>query len=146
MHRSRILGTGSYLPERVITNHDLEKLVETNDEWITSRTGIRERRQVGDGQACSDLALEASRRAIADAGIDASEIEMVVIGTVTSDMPFPSTAVLVAQALGLKCCAFDLSAACSGFMHLTHSGYSIPCAPAPKLAKPGLNLYSSARR
>jgi len=117
MQRSRILGTGSYLPERVITNHDLEKLVDTNDEWITSRTGIRERRQVGDGQACSDLALEASRRAIADAGIDASEIEMVVIGTVTSDMPFPSTAVLVAQALGLKCCAFDLSAACSGFMH-----------------------------
>jgi 3-oxoacyl-[acyl-carrier-protein] synthase-3 len=117
MRRSRILGTGSYLPERVITNHDLEKLVDTNDEWISSRTGIRERRQVAPDQACSDLALAAARKAIADAGIEASDIGMVVIGTVSGDMPFPSTAVLVARELGLKCCAFDLSAACSGFMH-----------------------------
>jgi 3-oxoacyl-[acyl-carrier-protein] synthase-3 len=117
MFRSQILGTGSFLPERVITNHDLEALVETNDEWITSRTGIRQRRAVSEGQACSDLALGAARQAIAAAGIEVSAVDMIIVGTVTSDMPFPSTAVLVARELGLTCCAFDLSAACSGFMH-----------------------------
>jgi 3-oxoacyl-[acyl-carrier-protein] synthase-3 len=122
MLRSRILGTGSFLPERVITNFDLEKLVETDDEWIISRTGIRERRAVSEGEACSDMALHAARRAIAAAGIEASQIEMVVVGTVSGDMPFPSTAVLVAHALGLRCCAFDVSAACSGFMHALAMG------------------------
>ena len=122
MLSSRILGTGSFLPEKVITNFDLEQLVETDDEWITSRTGIRERRAVSEDEACSDLALKAARKAIAAAAIDASEIEMVVVGTVSGDMPFPSTAVIIANALGLRCCAFDLSAACSGFMHALAMG------------------------
>jgi 3-oxoacyl-[acyl-carrier-protein] synthase-3 len=115
---TRIVGLGSFAPERVVTNHDLSKRVETSDEWIVSRTGIRERRFAGDAETTSDLATEAARRAMADAGVKPEDIDLVVIATITPDMAFPSTACLTQAKLGLgKVCSFDLEAACSGFLY-----------------------------
>jgi 3-oxoacyl-[acyl-carrier-protein] synthase-3 len=115
---SRIAGTGSYLPERVLTNADLEKLVETSDEWIRDRTGISERRVAAEGQTTGDLAEIAARRAMEAAGVDASEIDMIALGTTTPDLIFPSTACLVQARLGANgCAAFDVNAACSGFIY-----------------------------
>jgi len=115
---SRIAGTGSYLPEKVLTNADLEKLVETTDEWIVSRTGIRERHIAADGETTGDLALQAARRALEAAGVQASEIDLLVLGTTTPDLVFPSTACLLQHRLGANgCMAFDVNAACSGFMY-----------------------------
>ncbi len=114
---SRIAGTGSYLPERVLTNADLEKMVETNDEWIVSRSGIRERHIAADGETTSDLAFHAATRALEAAGLDAADIELIVLGTTTPDVIFPSTACLVQDRLGANgCAAFDVNAACSGFI------------------------------
>ena len=113
-----VIATGSYLPDRVLSNADLEKMVETSDEWIVSRTGIRERRIALPGQATSDLGLEASRRALAQAGIAAEEIEMIIVATITPDMFFPSTACLIQHALGAKnAFCFDMEAACSGYLY-----------------------------
>lgn len=113
-----IIGTGSYLPERVVTNDDMAQLVETSDEWIRTRTGIRERRFAAEGQGTSDLACGAAERAIQAAGIDRSEIDLLIVATMTPDMPFPSTACLVQSKLGLgHICAFDVQAACSGFVY-----------------------------
>ncbi len=115
---SRIAGTGSYLPEKVLTNHDLEKLVDTNDEWIASRTGIRERHIAADGQTTGDLAFEAAKRALEAADVAADEIDLIVLGTTTPDLIFPSTACLLQHRLGADgCMAFDVNAACSGFMY-----------------------------
>lgn len=116
--KSKITGTGSYAPPKVVTNNDLAKLVDTNDAWIVERTGIKERR-VTDGESTSDIALKAAERAIEDAGIDKETIDLIVCGTVTPDMSFPSTACFVQKGLGIKsnCAAFDLSAACSGFLY-----------------------------
>jgi len=115
---ARITGTGSYLPERVLTNADLEKLVETSDEWITTRTGIRERRIAAEGETTGDLAFHAATRALEAAGVDARELDMIVLGTTTPDFIFPSTACLVQARLGANgCAAFDVNAACSGFMY-----------------------------
>ena len=114
---SRIAGTGSYLPEKVVTNDDLAKVVDTSDEWIRTRTGIRERRVAAEGQATSDMAYEAALKAIEAAGMEASEIDLIVVGTTTPDVIFPSTACLVQQKLGIAgCAAFDVNAACSGFV------------------------------
>ena len=114
---ARIAGTGSYLPEKVLTNADLEKLVDTSDEWIVSRSGIRERHLVGDGQTTSDMAVEAATKALEAAGVKASELELIIVGTTTPDFIFPSTACLVQNRLGaLGCAAFDVNAACSGFL------------------------------
>ena len=114
---SRIAGTGSYLPERVLTNADLEKMVETNDEWIVSRSGIRERHIAAEGETTSDLAFHAAKRALEAAGLDAADIELIVLGTTTPDVIFPSTACLVQDRLGANgCAAFDVNAACSGFI------------------------------
>jgi 3-oxoacyl-[acyl-carrier-protein] synthase-3 len=114
---ARIAGTGSYLPEKVLTNADIEKLVDTSDEWIVSRSGIRERHLVADGQTTSDMAFEAAKRAMDAAGVDASELELIIVGTTTPDFIFPSTACLVQNRLGaLGCAAFDVNAACSGFL------------------------------
>ncbi len=114
---SRIAGTGSYLPEKVLTNADIEKLVDTSDEWIVSRSGIRERHLVADGQTTSDMALIAAQRAMEAAGVTASELELIIVGTTTPDFIFPSTACLVQNRLGaLGCAAFDVNAACSGFL------------------------------
>ena len=115
---SRIAGTGSYLPERVLTNADLEKMVETNDEWIVSRSGIRERHIAAEGETTSDMAFHAATRALEAAGLAASDIELIVLGTTTPDVIFPSTACLLQDRLGANGCgAFDVNAACSGFIY-----------------------------
>lgn len=114
---SRIAGTGSYLPDRLVTNHDLEKIVNTNDEWIVSRTGIRERHYAADDQDASDLALIASQRAIAAAGVTANDIDLIIVATSTPDMVFPSTACILQDKLGIKeSVAFDIQAVCAGFV------------------------------
>lgn len=116
--RSLIAGTGSYAPEKILTNADLEKLVDTNDQWIVDRTGIRERRIVAEGEATSDLALRAAERALADAKLDAKDVEAIIVGTVTPDYPFPSCATVVQGKLGnKKAFAFDVSAACAGSIY-----------------------------
>lgn len=115
---SKITGTGHYAPERILTNADLEKMVETSDEWIVSRTGIRERHIAAPEQACSDLAHYAAKAALEAAGVDAKELEAIVVGTVTGDMQFPSTGCIVQSMLGAtNAAAFDLNAACSGFVY-----------------------------
>lgn len=121
-----IKGVGAYAPERVLTNEDLSRMVDTSDEWIVTRTGIRERRIASDREATSDLAAEAGRRAIADAGLKPSDIDMVVTATVTPDMVFPSTSCLVQSRLGLRHVpAFDVEAACSGFLYALEMGSSL---------------------
>ncbi len=118
-----ILGTGSYLPEKVLTNADLEKMVDTNDEWIVSRTGIRERRIAAPEEASSDLSVKAAEKALKKAGIRAEELDMIIVTTVTPDMNFPATACLVQDRLGAKKAAtFDLSAACTGFIYGISTG------------------------
>lgn len=113
-----IIGTGKYVPERVLTNADMEKMVDTNDEWIVSRTGIKERRIAAEHEATSDLAFHAAEKALQAAGITAEELDLIIVTTVTPDMAFPSTACLVQKRLGAtKAAAFDLSAACSGFIY-----------------------------
>jgi len=121
--RAKITALGTYVPPRVLTNHDFEKMVETSDEWILTRTGIRERHIVEKGVATSDLALEAAKCALAERGIGAGEIEAIVVATVTPDMLFPSTACLVQHKLGVKgIWGFDLSAACSAFLYALQVG------------------------
>jgi len=115
---TRIIATGSALPERVVTNADLEKIVDTSDEWIHSRTGIRQRHIAADGETTGDLAYEAAKRALEAAGVKASELDLIVLGTTTPDIIFPSTACLVQHRLGANgCAAFDVNAACSGFVY-----------------------------
>ena len=114
---SRIAGTGSYLPDKVLTNADLEKIVDTSDEWIVSRSGIRERHIAADDQTTSDLSYEAALKALEAAGMTADEIELIIVGTTTPDIVFPSTACLLQAKLGISGCgAFDVNAACSGFI------------------------------
>ena len=115
---ARIVGTGSYLPEKHVTNNDLAKLVDTNDEWIVSRTGIRERHYAADNESASDLALIASQRAILAAQASASEIDLIIVATSTPDMVFPATACILQDKLGIKqCIAFDVQAVCAGFVY-----------------------------
>ena len=115
---SRIVGTGSYLPEKILTNADLEKMVDTDDEWIVSRSGIRERHIAAEGETTGDLAYNAAVRALEAAGVAASELDLVILGTTTPDIVFPSTACLVQHRLGANGCpAFDVNAACSGFIY-----------------------------
>ncbi len=118
MLKARISGTGSYLPEKTLTNSDLAGMVDTTDEWISSRTGIKERR-VCTGESNTDMAVKAAKAALKSSGVSAKEIDLVIVGTVTSDMTFPSTACFVQSALGIKpgVAAFDVSAACSGFLY-----------------------------
>ena len=112
-----IVGTGSYAPDRILTSAELEKMVETTDEWIVTRTGIRERHIAAAEQATSDLAAEAARRALADAGVKAEDVGLIVVATITPDMGFPSTACLVQTLIGAEnAFCFDLEAACSGFI------------------------------
>jgi 3-oxoacyl-[acyl-carrier-protein] synthase-3 len=116
--RSKIISTGSYLPEKVFTNDDLEKMVDTSDEWITERTGIKERRIADESQAASDLAYEASKAALKSAGLKADDIDLIIVATVTGDMPFPSTACILQDKLGaLNAVGFDINATCSGFLY-----------------------------
>jgi len=112
-----ILGTGSALPEKVLTNFDLEKMVETSDRWITERTGIKERHVAGPQDTTSTLSVKASRKALEMAGISARDLDLIICATISPDMPLPSTAALIQRDLGARaCCAFDLAAACSGFL------------------------------
>lgn len=118
MTYSRIVGTGGYLPAKILTNRDLEQTLDTSDEWIFTRTGIRQRHIAADNERCSDLALAASRRAIEAAGIAAQDIGLIIVATSTPDMIFPSTACILQAKLGIKNCpAFDVQAVCSGFVY-----------------------------
>ena len=118
IRRVGITGLGVYVPDRILTNADLEKMVDTNDEWITTRTGIKERRIARDDQAASDLAIPAARQALERAGVEPAELDVVIVATSTPDMLFPTTAVIVAEALGAnKAAAYDTLAACSGFLY-----------------------------
>lgn len=118
MKYSRIAGTGSYLPERILTNAELERMIDTTDEWIYTRTGIRERHLAAEGEATSDMALNAAKQAIAAAQIDPQDIDLIVLATTTPDRIFPSTACMLQQKLGIRNCpAFDLQAVCSGFVY-----------------------------
>jgi len=115
---SRIIGTGSYLPAKVVTNYDLEKMVDTTHDWIFSRSGISERHVAAEGEMSSDLALQASSRAIEAAGITANEIDLIIVATTTPDHIFPSTACVLQDKLGIKSAiAFDIQAVCSGFIY-----------------------------
>ena len=121
--RAKISALGTYVPPRLLTNADLEQMVDTNNEWIMTRVGIRERHIVDKGVASSDLALEAARKALAQRGMEASELEAIIVGTVTPDMLFPSTACIVQDKLGAKgAWGFDLSAACSAFVYSLQVG------------------------
>ena len=114
----RIAGTGHYVPYRILTNADLEKMVETSDEWIVTRTGIRERHIAGPDTATSDLAAEAGRRALQNAGIAPEDVDLVIVSTITPDMPTPSTATVVQRKLGIPpCMCFDVEAACTGLLY-----------------------------
>jgi len=116
--KSCILGTGAYAPDRVLSNRDLEKLVDTSDAWITERTGIKERRVAADDQASSDMALIAAQRALEAAGLHARDLDMIIVGTVTPDLPMPACAAILQHKLGAgPIPAFDVSAACAGFIY-----------------------------
>ncbi|WP_136524891.1 beta-ketoacyl-ACP synthase III [Geomonas ferrireducens] len=118
MIRPRITGTGSAVPEKVLTNFDLEKMMDTSDEWIVTRTGIRERRIAAEGEYTSTFAIAAAEKALAAAGVKAEEIDLIVVGTLTPDFPFPATACIIQQAIkATNAFCFDLSAACSGFIY-----------------------------
>ncbi|MFO7764957.1 MAG: beta-ketoacyl-ACP synthase III [Pelovirga sp.] len=121
--KARITGTGSYMPEKILTNADLEKMVDTNNEWIVARTGIEERRIAADHECTSDMAAAAARQAMDMAGVSADQIDLIVVGTITGDYPWPATACVVQAKIGAgKAFAYDLSAACSGFI------YALSCA------------------
>ena len=131
MH-SRIVGTGGYLPEKILTNTDLEKMVETSDQWIVERTGIRQRHVASDSQTTSDLAYEASKDAIKSAGISPQDIDLIIVATTTPDLVFPSTACLLQDKLDIHgCAAFDVQAVCTGFVYAL--------ATADKFIKSGSN-------
>src|SRR3989338_2934041 len=118
MRRVGIVGVGEYLPKKVLTNADLEKMVQTSDEWITTRTGIKQRRLAAKDEASSDLAIKAGRRALEDARLNPKDLELIIVATITPDMHFPSTACFVQANLGAKkAVCFDVSAACAGFVY-----------------------------
>lgn len=144
MKRTCITGTGSYLPEKVLTNADLEQLVDTTDEWIWTRTGIRERHIATDGEHTSDLATEAARRAMSMAGVAADEIDLIIVATVTGDFNWPATACLVQSNLqASRAFAFDISAACSGFLYgLSIANSYIQSGTAKKILLVGAEVFS----
>lgn len=139
------MGTGSYVPEKVLTNHELEKIVETSDDWISSRTGIRERR-VAVEESTSDMAARAAKAALKSAGVSAKDIDLIVVGTVTPEMAFPSTACAVQAQLGVRsgAAAFDVSAACSGFLYaLDVADKYLKAGGAKKALVIGVDRFSS---
>lgn len=140
----RIAGTGSSLPAKVLTNADLVKMVDTSDEWIISRTGIRERRIAGEGEFTSTFAAQAGKRALSMAGVSAEELDVIILGTITPDFPFPSTACIVQDMLGAtNATVFDLSAACSGFIFgLSIAEKYIRCGAANKILVIGAEVLS----
>ena len=141
---SRIIGTGSYLPEKVVTNDDLARTVETSDEWIRTRTGIRSRHVAAEGQLASDLALPAAQRALQAAGVAAADIDLIIVATTTPDIIFPSTACILQSKLGIAGCpAFDVQAVCSGFVYaLTIADLFIQSGQAKHVLVVGTEVYS----
>ncbi len=141
---SRITGTGSYLPENVMTNHDLEKIVETSDQWIRERTGIEQRHIAADNETTVDLAEKASRLAIESAGIDPNEIDLIVLATSTPDKIFPSSACILQARLDLHGCpAFDIQAVCTGFIYaLAVADKFIKTGSASKVLVVGAEVFS----
>jgi len=117
LRNAGIIAIGSAVPEKVLTNADLEKIVDTSDEWIRTMTGVVERRIASDGEATSDFAVKASRVALERAGLEPTDIDLIIVATITGDMQFPATASIVQNAIGAKCPAFDLSAGCSGWVY-----------------------------
>lgn len=144
LKRAGIIGTGSYLPENVLTNEDLEKIVDTSDEWIRTRTGIRERRVAREEEAASDLSLKASERALESAGVRAEEIDLIIVATVTPDTLFPATACLVQDRLGARRAAcFDLSAGCTGFLYgLGVAQQFVACGTYQKVLVVGVDVLT----
>jgi len=142
----KIVGTGSYVPEKVLTNFDLEKFLDTSDEWITSRTGIRTRHVAAEGQVTSDLAVNAARKALEMANVDPNDLDLIVVGTITGDFPWPATACVVQHKLGITgCAAFDVSAACSGFIYALDSAVSrIRCGAARRALVIGAEVLTRA--
>ena len=139
---ARIVGTGSYLPSRIITNSELEKSLDTTDEWITSRTGIKERRVV-DNQSTCDLALDASKKALEMAKLNASEIDLIILATTTPDKIFPATATTLQDRIGASCPAFDMQAVCAGFVFaLTTAQQYIENGAAKNVLVVGSETYS----
>jgi 3-oxoacyl-[acyl-carrier-protein] synthase-3 len=133
--RVGITGIGVHVPDRVFTNADLEKFVDTSDEWIIERTGIRERRFAHEHEALTDIALPAARRALADAGVEAASIDLIIVATVTPDMMFPTTSALMADTLGMPdAAAYDLLAGCTGFMYALAQAYGMVSAGLSKRA------------
>ena len=140
---SRITGTGSYLPEKIVSNHDLEKMVDTSDNWIKERTGIEQRHVVTDEETTGSLAIEACKNALEMAGLEASEIDLIVLGTTTPDLAFPSTACAVQAALGCSGAAFDINAACTGFVYaLSIADQYIKSGAAKKVLVVGAETFS----
>ncbi len=146
MYKSRIIATGGYLPEKILTNFDLEKKMDTSDEWITKRTGIKERHIADENQVTSDLAYEASKMALKRAGISADKIDMIIVGTCTPDMELPATALHLQRKLGIGntgCGALDLNAACSGFLYsMTTANAYIRSGQAKTILVVGAELLS----
>ena len=143
-YRAKITAIGGYVPPDVLTNHDLEKMVETNDQWIFERTGIRERHIAGKDMATSDMAVEAARAALASRGLAAAELHAIIVCTVTPDMLFPATACLVQDRLGAQgAWGFDLIAACSGFVYgLTTAAHLVSAGPPKKVLVIGADTMS----
>ncbi|HKQ71552.1 MAG TPA: beta-ketoacyl-ACP synthase III [Polyangiaceae bacterium] len=144
--KSAIIGTGHYAPAKVVTNGDLEKIVDTSDAWISERTGIRERRVAGEGELTSDMAAKAAMSALAAAGVGASQLDMIIVGTVTGDTPMPATAVHVQQKIGAQYIpAFDVSAACAGFLYgLSIADQYIRTGQMTRVLVVGVELLSRA--
>ncbi len=142
--RAKIVGTGSFVPEKVLTNKDLEQIIDTSDEWITSRTGIRQRHIAREGENNSDLAIKAARSALEMASIGPEALDLIIVGTLTPDMPMPSVACLVQSGLGAtKAGAMDLSATCSGFLYsLSVADKFIRCSPQMKILVIGSEVLS----
>jgi len=140
-----IIGVGEYLPERILTNADLEKMVDTSDEWITTRTGIKERHLAAKGQAASDLALKAAEQALKNAKLKPEDIELIVVATITGDMPFPSVAAILQNKLGAtKAACFDISAACAGFVYgISVAQQFISCSTYKNALVIGVEVLSS---
>ena len=144
MRRARITGTGSFAPDKVVTNFDLEKFLDTNDEWIRTRTGIVERHLVIEGENTSDLATKAALRALEMAGVDPAEIDLIIVGTITGDYPWPATACIVQHNIGaVNAGAVDVSAACSGFLYALSMGADrIVAGNARKVLIIGAEVFS----
>jgi 3-oxoacyl-[acyl-carrier-protein] synthase-3 len=145
MKKVGIIGVGDYLPAKVLTNADLEKMVDTSDEWITTRTGIKERRLASSTEASSDMAINAAREALKDARIKPQDLELIIVGTITPDMQCPATACFVQAALGAKdAVSFDISAACAGFVYAVSIAHQfIACGTYKNALVIGTEVLSS---